>query len=182
MKRALALVLLLFCVAGYAQSPAPSVETLKAQIKTFKNQKRYGVRYDKFTDVTTVWFRFDLNEGGRRLGAILKFTGGGDATRYVVYEDRGSDWQHLEHRRLYALIDGERVDLGLGERDSKVSGAGYYRGNVSVWESLTFPINADGFDQLAKGQSVELKIGRREIKLKDEHRQAFRDLLSLMNP
>lgn len=181
MKRTLPLLLLLFYVAGYAQQPAaPSVETLKAKIKTFKNDKRYGVRYDKFTDVTTVWFRFDINEGGRRLGATINFTGNNyhsSPARYFVYEDRGRDWQHLERedRQLYALIDGERLVLGAGDRDSKVSGYG-----VSVWERLAFRLDADTFNKIAAGQSVEFRIGRRQLEIKDEHRQAFRDLESLL--
>lgn len=176
-----AFLLLLFYVAGYTQQPAaPSVETLKAKIKTFKNHKRYGVRYDKFTDVTTVWFRFDINEGGRRLGATINFTGSNyhrSPGRFFVYEDRGRDWQHLEHadRQLYALIDGERLMLGEGDRQGEVSGYG-----VSVSERLAFPLNADTFNKIAAGRSVEFRVGRRQLEIKDEHRQAFRDLESLL--
>ena len=94
---------------------------------------------------------------------------------YLVFSARGKDWRFLRSRDLYAIVDGERMELGEGERDSDVK-----LGSVS--EMLIYRLSPDQFYKIATGHSVDLKIGRLERSLKDEHLEAFRDLYSLNQP
>jgi hypothetical protein len=83
-------------------------------------------------------------------------------------------------RTLYAIIDGERQELGIGIREVQDErGFVAAMGGVRKSERLSFPMERDVFARIAKAKIVEMKIAQFEFKLKDEHRQAFRDLMSL---
>ena len=43
-------------------------------------------------------------------------------------------------------------------------------------------ITAEQFAGIAAGKAVEVKVGAKEFKIKEEHLQAFRDLISLTTP
>jgi hypothetical protein len=88
------------------------------------------------------------------------------------FQASGQKWEFLKSRQLYALIDGERFDLGEGLHDGDVQRRG-------VSESLGFVIAAEVFKKMGTGSVVELRIGDFELTLKDEHKEAFRDLYSL---
>jgi hypothetical protein len=40
----------------------------------------------------------------------------------------------------------------------------------------------DVFVKLSQAKTIEMRLGRKEVKLKDEHTQAFRDLITLATP
>jgi len=106
------------------------------------------------------------------------------------HDSYSQDWLFLreESRELYAIIDGERVRFGIGERESDIPtgfAAGLATlgtGRVMVHERLMYKLSREDFSKLANSKSVELKVGNYEFKLKDEHQQAFRDLMSLAAP
>jgi hypothetical protein len=64
------------------------------------------------------------------------------------------------------------MEFGEGDRDSDIR-----RGGVS--ESMIYSIPIERFLKMGQATSTELKIGRVELTLKDEHKEAFRDLYSL---
>lgn len=170
-----------------AQQPplADTTESIQAKVKKLRNGKRFRVRYDKFKDYTWISVWFATGRGGLLGGQVgCKGVSPKDApscSYFFVVEFYSRGWRHLEeeNQKLYAIIDGERLQIGLGEHDGNVSSGRY---SVSVHEEIAFKLGADMFHKLATGKSVELKIGATEFQLKDEHQEAFRDLLSLTTP
>lgn len=175
------LFLLLLTSPLYAQG-------IKQKIKTFRNSKRFLVKYDKFKDRTWVqcWFATGSKRGGSLSGAV-SFQGEqqpkGNAAYFFILGSYSRDWRYHDDdaRQLYAIIDGERLRLGIGDRDGDVMSSGVFSSlsGVTVHEQITFTLDAEMFARLATSKSVELKIGPIEFKLKDEHQEAFRDLISL---
>jgi hypothetical protein len=73
------------------------------------------------------------------------------------------------------VADGQRYDLGPGQsKDYEIR-----RHRVS--ELMVYKIPLDTFTSIANAKSAELQIGQKEISLKDEHLEAFRDLISLID-
>lgn len=95
-----------------------------------------------------------------------------DPDAYLVFESTSRRWTFLKNQELYALVDGERLSLGEGEWDAELR----YR---RVSEGVAYKIPLNIMSRIAKANSAELLIGTQELKLKDEHQQAIRDLLSL---
>lgn len=164
-------------------------DALKERTKTFRNHKRFFVKYDKFKDQTMIGagpfvvggdMRYALT--GKQMYITAGFVHPGatvnrPVTTFILYvRATGKDWQFLKARELYALADGERFEFGEGIYDGEVR-----RGftGVGLSESLGFAVPAEAFQKLGTAEKVELKIGNFEMKLKDEHKEAFRDLLSL---
>lgn len=201
MKRLLPLLLLLFIpVATLAQDDKdwwkmsekkqstaaatvtpPQGQDLDQRIKTFRNSGRFSVKYNRFEDYTNVSVGPFFVGGtssyvtrGFQLEMSASFIKDGKPinTVYLIFRSKSKEWTFLKSRELYALVDGERMSLGEGDRDSDIRFG-------SVSELMIFPIPLEAFTKVAKAQSAELKIGRIELTLKDEHKEAFRDLLSL---
>lgn len=154
---------------------------INQKIKTFRNSKRFIVQYDKFKNRTwvSVWFATGSKFGGALSGEV-SFLGEqpeGKADYFFAVASFSGNWRYLDEsdRELYAIIDGERMRLGIGDRDSSIMPS------ASVREQITFKVDAETFAKLANSKSVELKVGLIEFKLKDEHQEAFRDLISLTN-
>lgn len=152
---------------------------IKQKIKTFRNSKRFIVKYDKFKNRTwvSVWFATGSKFGGALSGEV-SFQGEepeGKADYFFALASYSRSWRFLDEsdRELYAIIDGERMRLGIGDRDSSIMPG------ASVREDITFKLDAETFAKIANSKSVELKVGLIEFKLKDEHQEAFRDLISL---
>jgi len=171
------LILALLLVFALQQDDA-----LTQRIKTFRNNKRFSVKYDKFRDETILKVGPFFVGGtkayimsGRQLemsAAFVKSPGKMVTTIYLLFKSKSSDWTFLKSRGLYVLADGERLSFGEGDRDSRIRGPG-------VSETLVFDIPIEAFSRISKANSSELKIGPLELTLKDEHKEAFRDLVSL---
>ena len=160
----------------------PQTQDLNERIKAFRNSGRFSVKYNKFEDYTHVRVGPFFIGGtsayimsGRQLEMSASFIKekGPVNTVYLLFRAEGKDWTFLKDRDLYALVDGERMSLGEGERDSDIR-----LGLVS--ELIVFGIPLASFAKIANAKSAELKVGRIELTLKDEHKEAFRDLLSLL--
>jgi|SRR6185503_14283152 len=161
-------------------------QDLESKIKTFRNHKRFSVNYDKFKDESWIDvgpfvvggdMRYFMTSTQLHMTARLRYSGTTikkPVNNFVLwFQATGKDWTFLKDRDLYALIDGERFDLGEGRHDGDVR----HYGGVS--ETLGFLIPAEVFQKMGKAEKTELKIGRIELTLKDEHKEAFRDLYSL---
>jgi hypothetical protein len=163
-------------------SLAPAPQDLQSRIKTFRNNKRFSVRYDRFRDETRVSVGPFFVGGtgayvmsGRQLemsAVFFRSPGETVKTIYLLFESRSSNWTFLKSRELFVIVDRERLSFGEGERDSDLRGRG-------VSESLVFDIPIETFEKISKASTSELKVGPLELTLKDEHKEAFRDLLSL---
>jgi hypothetical protein len=156
---------------------------IKQRIKGFRNDRRFSVRYDKFRDDTLV------SVGPFYVGGTKSYVVSGFQLEmtaylfldkepvkylYIRFHSSSRDWTFLKNSELLALVDGERMQFGEGDRDSDVR-----RGGVS--ESMVYAIPVERFEKMGRATSAELKIGSVELTLKDEHKEAFRNLLSLMD-
>lgn len=93
----------------------------------------------------------------------------------IGFLSSSKDWKFLKDRSVYVLADGQRFDLGTGERDSDLR-----IGRVS--EILAVNVPYETFAKIANSSRVEMRFGTKEIKLKDEYLEGFRDLASRMVP
>jgi len=175
-----ALLLILALVVGaYGQSD------LKLKTKSFKNNKRFEVSYDRFKNRTTVTAGpFFLRDLSFQMNANFTFEGETQTnpvkTVWLFFDTNFSNAQFLDERELFMIVDQERLSFGEGERTSRINSGGYSRySRVTVSERLSFPIPLVLFQKIAKAKKVEIKVGRWELPLKEEHLVAFRDLLRL---
>lgn len=167
----------------------PAPQDLESKIKTFRNHKRFAVKYDRFKDRTTVDvgpfvvggdMRYFVS--GKQLHMTARFLYAGPTIKAPVesfalwFRATGKNWEFLKSRELYAIADGERFEIGEGRYYGEVGGS---RRGVGVSETLGFVVSASAFEKLGRAQHAELRIGDFEMKLKDEHKEAFRDLFSL---
>jgi len=164
-------------------SANPGSADIQQRIKNFRNSKRFSVRYDKFRNDTIVSVGPFFIGGTKsyvvrgfqlEMTAYLLLDKGPIDHIYLRFDSSSRDWTFLKNSELLALVDGERMQFGEGDRDSDIR-----RGGVS--ESMIYPIPIERFLKMGQAASTELKIGRVELTLKDEHKEAFRDLVSLAN-
>lgn len=182
-NKLLTAALLLLCfVSAQAQS------SLKDQIKTFNNKGRFAASYDRFKNITHVTVGpFFMQGMSLQMTAAFSFDGevqhGLAKGVWLLFDSSSSDWQFLNGRELFAIVDQERVALGEGIRTSTVASrptyGRYVRPSVTVRERLAFAVPFDTFEKISKGKIVDMRVGQIELTLKDEHLLAFRDLLSL---
>ncbi len=85
------------------------------------------------------------------------------------------NWRFLNSHDIYFLVDDERMAPGEANRASDI-------GRGKVRERLTLTISAGQCTKIANGKKVEAKAGAEEFEIKEEHLQAFRDLISLTTP
>src|SRR5438128_1767360 len=126
MKRS-RIILLIACTVIFGgltvAQTKPSLD-LKQRIKRFKNSGRFSVSYDKFKDET------DVSVGpfavspvkSSVLGMDAEFVFGGQTVQeevtaiFLVFSSysafRSGEWTFVDHRDLYAIVDGERMELG----------------------------------------------------------------------
>ena len=167
-----------------AQDSSP----LTKQRVKLKHKSRIGFKYDKFKDQTTVRVGPYFMTGGMEYAMtnsqfemIAAFSVPGQklvkpvGSVTLAFESKSKEWKFLNERNLYALVNGERLNLGEAVRDSDVR-----RGGVSEFLSVSVPYET--FIKIANGKTVEMKLGEKEFKLKDEHLEGFRDLASRMVP
>jgi hypothetical protein len=159
------------------------IEALKQKAKTFKNSKRMSVVYDRFKDETWVTAGPFLISGTSRYmmtGSMIwlsaSFVFKGETlkqpieTMYLTLSHTGKEWQFLTTDEIYLLFDGERVVLEARQ-------VGDVRRGVT--EDLNAVITPEVLEKISRARSAELKAGSYVTKLKEEHQQAFRDLLTL---
>ena len=166
--------------------PLPaSAQDLESRIKNFRNHKRFSISYDKFRDksrievgpfVVTGTVRYVSTGNMALMTATFTFAGVRISEPpkdfVLLFAANGRGWTFLKARELLIIVDGERFDLGEGEWDGDVE----YGGTSEI---LGFTIPAELFKKLGTAQKAELRVGDIELTLKDEHKEAFRDLLSL---
>jgi hypothetical protein len=204
MKKLLITTLLSFCfsVLAFAQTENMTPKTpedLKQQAKTFKDHRKYEIRYDKFEDMTVARFSGNnLVTSGEQFGALLGkamagssdprgvpmlllgagFIFSGDTLKespkdYIIYFDySGESWAFIKSSKLIFLVDGERIQFGDGEADRTIKKQG-------VAEIIGFRASKDDLLKIGNGKSVELKIGSLARKLKSEQAQMFLNIVKL---
>lgn len=205
MKKLLIIALTIFCFSGliFAQNEnaAPkTLENLKQQAKSFKDRRKYEIKYDKFEDQTLVRFSGNnLVTSGEQFGAALATAMGGGSSlssipilllgagfiftgetlkespkEYVIYFDySGESWAFIKNSKLIFLVDDERIQFGEGEVDRTIKKSG------GVNEIIGFKASKEDLLKIGNGKSVELKIGSLARKLKTEQAQMFANVVKL---
>ena len=146
------------------------------------------MRYDRFKDETTVtvgpYFLssgMDLVMTNSRFELMASFSHNGQKLQRPVeratigFLSSSKDWKFLRDQSVYVLADDQRFDLGPAGRDSDLRIGG-------VSEILAVNVPYETFKKIANSSQVEMRFGKKEIKLKDEHLEGFRDLASRMVP
>ena len=170
-------------LVGIGQSLKPPPSKFK-----LKHKSRIGMTYDRFKDQTTVtvgpYFLssgMDIVMTNSQFQLMALFTFDGQTLRKQVekasigFHSSSKDWKFLKDSSVYVLADDQRFDLGTAERDSDVR-----IGRVS--EILAVDVPYETFTKIANSSKVDMRFGNKEIKLKDEHLEGFRDLASRMIP
>ena len=178
---------IIFALACVASCMAQYVKPAPAKIK-LKHKSRIGMMYDKFKDESTVivgpyfltsGMEYALTNSQFQMMAAFTFTGQKLEKPVdhvtLAFLSSSKEWTFLQDQDLYVLVDGERLSLGKAERDSDIK-----LGGVKEYLGVSLPY--DTFLKIANGKNVEMKLGPKEFKLKDEHLEGFRDLASRMVP
>jgi len=181
------LVFITVYFAALIFSVGQSVDPPPGKLK-LKHKSRIAMRYDRFKDQTTVtvgpYFLssgLDLVMTNSRFELMALFTFEGQKLQRSIeratigFLSSSKDWKFLKDRSVFVLADGQRFDLGTAERDSDLR-----IGRVS--EILAVSVPYETFAKIANSSKVEIRFGSKEIKLKDEHLEGFRDLASRMVP
>ena len=122
---------------------------------------------DKFKDAC-VSIEVALHFPGQQLNYV------GHVMMQVVFENK--DWVHLhapDQRDLSVVIDTETLRLGRMTPAAKQTGS--WDTKVEVLE-IRVPYQA--FRRIAMAQSVEIRVGRDAVELRENNRAALRDLNS----
>ena|SRR5205085_1046224 len=184
--KAVTVALLMLCLYSLASGQKP---VRPEAAKHFRNANRFAERYDKFHDRTIVTVGPFVMSGGtelfmtnRMFYMLAGFSYQGQKLEHAPDQfvlgfsvEGGERFTFLKDQEVIVLADGERFQLGNADRDSDF----YFS---SVKESLLVSVPKDTFEKIGKAKSVEIKVGPKVFKLKDEHLEAFRDLASLAEP
>jgi hypothetical protein len=157
---------------------------LAQRIRQFRNSRQFRVTDDRFTNntrITAGQFRLSGVMEQALTNTFFSVTAGFDFPNsrvvppenfHLAFYSESRDWAFLEDATLLALIDGVSLNLGSAERQSDIERRG-------VQEFLGFRVPFETFNRIANAQSVEMRLGRREFRLRPEHLEAFRNLISL---
>jgi len=94
------------------------------------------------------------------------------------------DWKYSDFRKLTALVDGKRLNLGPLEHvpSFTVSASPNPKSDDSIRQWIAVSLTYKTFRRIAKGKKVQIRMGPREFKLETNHLTALRDLATRMVP
>jgi len=94
------------------------------------------------------------------------------------------DWKYTDYRKLTALVDGKRLNLGPMEHLPlfKVHATANVNSDDYISQGIAISLPYKRFLQIANGKKVQMRVGPREFKLDRNHLEALRDLATLMLP
>lgn len=160
-----------------AQSPSPS--PLAPKVFT---------EYDRFRDETTVGisvtlekYQVDIPFGHMQefLMMLAGFTHSGKqiskqpTTIRLAFQSQARTWRFGEGAQFYAIVDGERIAFGPMDYSRKDLGAGRV-------EILRLDVPTRTFLKLARGKTVEMRVGTKEMKLSESNIAGLRALADQM--
>jgi hypothetical protein len=183
--------LLLAVALGVACIASGAAQDDRGAKSKFKHSGKFQAAHDNVQDRTVVAFQpyvvkanfQDPSESvaitagfihpGRTLASRPQFIEFG-----VLSQARnGWEFEQEKERELTLVIDGETVGLGgmkliTARRFQLGVGRLYYR------EDLSHTMPYEGFVRMAHAKKVFVKVGKIELKLKTEHLEVMRDLIS----
>jgi hypothetical protein len=179
MKVFTATILLLFLgISVIAQDK--NQKTLENEIKKIKNKPAWGIKYDKFDDVTGVYvggYSIIKSIGGG-YEMFIGFTFSGEALKespkeFVVTFTLSSNQVYPKDLKLIA--DKDRFTFNSSGNDSTLS-------NLLLGTATSkFKISRDEYEKIAKASSISLKLGSIERELSQKQIELFSQVLELSN-
>lgn len=156
------LLILAFASVGFSQ-------TMPARIAASPNPKDIGTTYDKFKNRTVVRVKgFSRATKGSKAGIdelnlMAAFAFEGDTLTsnigtFGLTFSGARDFTFFRNKRLIFLLDGDRIDLGEGHRDSTDF-------ILNDRESVYFNIPRDVFEKIVKADKIEMQVGPFEGKI-----------------
>ena len=94
------------------------------------------------------------------------------------------DWKYTDFRKLTALIDGKRLDLGPLEHvpSFTVNASANVDSDDYISQGIAISLTYKTFLRIANGKKVHIRMGPREFELGKNHLEALRDLATRMVP
>ena len=180
-----------------------SVPSNKPQARKFKHNSKVEKKYDK--DQTTVYLRpmtirnvrgsieaQIINEGKKTetipsevLWMTAYFVTPGKVLvkpRFVVIGFRSWTMDKTKYANDHSLtidLDGSLINPGPMEVvERRIDPNMELHGNQYFFESLELPLPYETFSRITKAGNVKMTLGGTEFQLRNEHLEAFRDLIS----
>ncbi len=147
--------------------------------RTFRHNIKVEEKYDKFLGINGIDAK-DMQVAGRfpeaiQMSATFMFKSdkerGSFRLTFIVSGRYASVMEHSnpDVRRLLALADGQRIDLGTLEVVDSLSG---------VYILMTPDVPKQRFIQLVSAREVNMQLGNHELELTEEYLEAMRDVAS----
>lgn len=94
------------------------------------------------------------------------------------------DWKYSDFRKLSALVDGRRINLGPMEHvpSFTVRASANANSDDYISQGIDISVPYKTFLRIANGERVRIRMGPREFKLTKNHLEALRDLAVRMVP
>jgi hypothetical protein len=94
------------------------------------------------------------------------------------------DWKYSDFRKLTALVDGKRLNLGPLEHvpSFTVSASANPKSDDYISQWIYISLTYKTFLRIANGKKVQIRMGPREFKLERNHLEALRQLATRMVP
>jgi len=94
------------------------------------------------------------------------------------------DWKYSDFRKLTALVDGKRLNLGPLEHvpSFTVSASANPKSDDYISQWIAISLTYKTFVRIANGKKVKIRMGPREFKLEKNHHEALRNLATRMVP
>jgi hypothetical protein len=94
------------------------------------------------------------------------------------------DWKYSDFRKLTALVDGKRLNLGPLEHvpSFTVSASANPKSDDYISQGIATSLSYKTFLRIANGKKVQIRMGPREFKLETTHLEALRNLSTRMVP
>lgn len=156
--------------------------------------------YDNVKDITTVRLT-SLQVYGESV-ASSQYIGGDEASFQASFNYVGRilkappervlfsltstsrDWKYTDFRKLTALIDGKRMNLGPLEHvpSFTVKASENENSDDYITQGIVIYLPYKTFLTIANGKKVQIRMGPREFELAKNHLEALRDFVARMIP
>jgi len=192
-------ILTLAIVTAYATlGLAQAADTTPPRISTHNG--KVETSYDQVKEITTVRLN-PMQVYGEPL-ASSQYIGGDEASFNASFTYSGrtlraepkriffsltstsQDWKYTDFRKLTALVDGKRLNLGSMEHvpSFRVSASANANSDDYISQGIAISLRYKTFLRIAYGKRVQIRMGPREFELAKNHLEALRDLAGLMVP
>jgi hypothetical protein len=181
-----------------ALGPGQDTNTTPPGIST--HQSRVETSYDQVKQITTVRLN-PMQVYGEPLTSS-QYIGGDEASFNASFAYSGrtlraqpkrvlfsltstsQDWKYTDFRKLTALVDGKRLNLGPLEHvpSFTVNVSANANSDDFVRQGIAISLPYKTFLRIANGTKVQIRMGPREFVLEKTHLEALRDLATWTLP